>query len=207
MKVIARKCPVTGRLFDDKQKYSKHLIKIRNNRQLNRYLSQGVQQGDAAFEWAAQNVSSSAQFEEWFRENWKSLALRGVGRYRWSYKSFRSISQIVIPELKSVKLEVKFDLQANNSHSCPQGGVTNWTREAHKPKGYPAWVGRLIWICDAPELTNRGVYLDSDVFRDTIVNIGSGGGNHIRHEYSVTLWAGDWPAWDRKRTWDILASS
>lgn len=193
MKVIARKCPVTGKLFDNETGYRKHLTKIRNTQQLNRYLSHGVQQGNAAFEWAAQNVSSSAQFEEWFRENWKSLALRCVGRYRWSYKSFRNISQIVIPELKTVDLDVKFVQEASNSHSCPRGGVTNWSREAHKPKGYPAWVGRLSWICDAQVLNNRGVYLDCDMFRDTIVNIGSGGGDHIKHEYSVTLWAEDWP--------------
>lgn len=201
MKVMARKCPVTGKLFDNETGYRKHLIKIRNNRQLNRYFSQGIRQGDAALEWAAQKVTSADQFETWFRENWQNLALRCIGRYRWSHKSFRSISQIVIPELKSVDLDVRFVPQASNSHSCPQGGVTNWLREDHKPRGYPAWVGRLIWICDAPELRNRGVYLDSDMFRDTIVNIGSGGGDHIKHEYSVTLWADDWLAWT---TWAAL---
>lgn len=199
MKVTARKCPVTGRLFDNLEKYRGHLIAVRRSRNNNRQLNQATLLADQAITWATQNVASADEFENWFRDNWSVLATRGIGRSGlWSNKR-----KIVIPQLAGVRMKINFSPMASNTHSCPQGGVTNWRRHHNMPRGYPGWEGNLSWRHDS---ANQCSGLGSDIFRDTVIHTGTGGGAGDGYQYSVTLWADDWPAWNRQHTWDILAN-
>jgi hypothetical protein len=56
---------------------------------------------------------------------------------------------------------------------------------------------------------NDPYYLcDADMFRDTIIHTGSGGGGDGHPGYEVTLWADDWPAWklaeEQREMWKTL---
>jgi len=58
----------------------------------------------------------------------------------------------------------------SNTHSSPAGLPQNWRGEAHLPKGYPGWMGR-VWIRYAEPCRSFG----SSPFDSTLTHTGTGG--------------------------------
>ena len=200
MTILARQCPWTKKLFVDDEQYSKHLSQIREKHRLARYSTAMREQGDRALQWATQNVSSCDEFKQWMWENWDALVVRGTYISLWNRSRITRTDQLVIPELKSVDLELTFNPFIRNSHSCPQDGVQNFMSRPELPCGYPGWEGRLKWSYHCPVKTR--VSAGSDIFENSAVCTGTGSGGSDS-SYDVILWASDWPA---MTNWHLLKS-
>lgn len=200
MKVQVRKCPYTGQLFEDAVAYSKHLKEVRERKHFDRWIRQGKNLADQAITQAQTSVANSDDFLEWFRTNWTLLVARGYYHNvsRWG----RSARHADCPEvtLTDVRWATGSWGQHSNSHSCPQGGVTNWHGKPDLPRSYAGWHGRLEWSHSGQDHYSSA---SADMFRDTVIHTGTGGGSGRRYSYDVTLWADDWPAW---KLWKILNS-
>jgi hypothetical protein len=162
-----------------------------------------IEEFNQAIQQATQTVKSKDDFLNWFRANWQLLALRG-------YYCERRHRRIRIPntQLVTVKWDVDNMGFYRNSHSCPRGGVINFINgkgDTNKPTGYMGWRGYMSWRYTG----NDPHYLcGADMFRDTIIHTGSGGGGDGHPGYEVTLWADDWPAWklaeEQREMWKTL---
>ena len=203
MKVIARRCPWTQKLFEDDALYSKHLSKLREKHRLNRYWPSMLEQGNQAIQWATQNVTSCTQFEHWMRQNWAALVIRGTCVSDWGNR-IKRLDQLPIPELKTVKLQLEYQPCISNSHCSPLDGVQNFKQHPGLARGYPGWTGSLMWSYDHTIKTK--VETGSGLFAQSAVHTGPGGsgGNGAYWYSSIILWASDWPAWT---VWNSLVSS
>jgi len=67
-------------------------------------------------------------------------------------------------------LDLDWRGQVSNTHCCPHNGVTNFSRLAGFPTGYPGWRGR-VWI----RLAARYPSFGSDMFNNTGLHLHSGG--------------------------------
>lgn len=207
---MARQCPWTRKLFVDDVQYSQHLTKLREKHRLTRYHTSMCERGNCAIQWATQNVSSCEEFEQWMREHWEALVIRGTYNSLWNKDHLKRMDQLAVPKLKSVNLQLTFKPLVSNSHSCPRGGVRNFIRNPELPRGYPGWTGHLSWTHEKP--TKTRVDTSNDIFDHSLVYTGSGGGGggSGRHGYDITLWASDWPAWalrnEQELMWGILST-
>lgn len=77
--------------------------------------------------------------------------------------------------------------QYSNSHSAPLGKMTNYHHDSNHPSGYPGYRGHISYQM----IDDSGG--GSNIFRQTGINTGSGGGGGIKYTYEVTLFAADWP--------------
>lgn len=103
--------------------------------------------------------------------------------------------------IKSLKLNVRYNPHASNSHSAPIGKGTNWGGKSDKPTGYPALTGTIIVTYNKEP---SGFSSDSFNRHDGIsgINTGSGGYRSDKDgytcEYGVTLWLSDFPKIENK---------
>ena len=213
MKITVWKCDHTGKLFEDHDKYKRHLRKLARERQQRRKLEIVVSEADAWWAAAYEREMSISEFKNFIIENqsrfWQEAA-RAQG-YNWS-KVGKTYQGTVCPVPRLLEF-AKFDLvwsdSVSNTHSCPHNGVMNWGCKADKPVGYPGWRGRVEWIVEFPEEW-RGVYLGGDLFRGqrTRCHTGTGGGGSSGHSkqyncytqqygYEFKLYAADWPGMAR----------
>lgn len=205
---MARQCPWTRKLFVNDADYSVHLTKLREKQRITRYHTSQCEKGDRAIQWATQNVTSCEEFEQWMRENWEALVIRGTYMSPWDTKHLKRMDQLVIPKLLSVRLNLKFKPLVWNSHSCPRGGVKNFTRKPDLPCGYPGWEGFLEWRHEYPVKTR--VDTSNDMFDYSPICSAGGSGGSGYYGYNIVLWASDWPSWalrdEQERMWEILGT-
>ena len=202
MKVIARRCPWTQKLFEDDALYSKHLSLLREKHRLNRYWPSMLEQGNQAIQWATQNVTSCTQFEHWMRQNWAALVIRGTWISSTRPSSMLRLDQMPVPELKTVKLQLTYNPCIPNTHSCPLGGVQNFRQHPGLARGYPGWTGKLTWSFDPAIKTKAAT--SSDLVARSVIHTGTGWASRGDCSYEITLWASDWPVWT---VWNALVSS
>jgi hypothetical protein len=191
MKITVRKCPWTKKLFESDKKYATHLVSLREEHRVNREFTQVLNEHEQIFQWAAHNVRDVDDFEKWMQLNWPHLVMRS---WAIDFKKWKKLlpKKVLIGELSNVSMVQisRDDEQPSNSHSCPCGGVTNFCRDPNLPRSYPGWRFRLSFAFVGTKLPS----FVSDIFRDTIVKTGNGGGSDQSYTTEITLWADDWPA-------------
>jgi hypothetical protein len=210
MKIAARKCPFTGKIFETDPQYTRHLAGVRGQQRQRRAWKHIGADGDAAILWATHHVTSADEFDAWFRQSWSALVGRG---YRTNandndYDKYKSKQDIVVPKLLSSELSIGSYGFQSNSHSCPSGGVTNFRGDPSLPRGYMGWFGRVNY---------KFAYSTADshacgfgMFRDSVIHTGTGGGGCHGYAFDFSLWADEWPAWklvaEQRRVWDIIST-
>lgn len=204
MKVIARKCQWTGRLFDDNEKYLKHLSKMRALNAQNRAIRNANEQLQEICNWAMLNVRTAQDLEYWIRENWITLNWNGIVRSRFASDKNKICH---IPKLLKITVSLRPLSQVRNSHSYPINGVQNFEGLSHLPNRYPAWEGEAKW-----EMSSRCECFPSYIFKGTPVRTTSGGGGVHKdtgvHTYDsgIVLWYDDWTAMAAEETKKILCA-
>jgi uncharacterized C2H2 Zn-finger protein len=180
----AFRCPWTKKVFVNKRDYVAHLAKVRENRMRARIRH-------ARFMTLKQHLHDQQHFKDIIQ--WLQLH----PEFLWQHSPNRSVPMPQDFWLKITFLDVIWRDLASNSHSAPQGGVTNWHKYPDKPLGYPGWVGRIeVQVSHGCDISNM---LDAVGIRT-----GSGGASKNCYGYEVTFFEADWPGLEKMRAWMIL---
>jgi uncharacterized C2H2 Zn-finger protein len=191
----AFRCPWTGEVFGTKKGYVNHLRILREDR-IHRQIRDNIR--DRIFQELI-NQPSFEKIVDWI-ETHPEFLFDGViqnGRDRWGERREHLREKFWV---KITYLDVRWNDNVSNSHSCPRNGLTNWGREKDKPTGYPGWEGRIEF-----QVSHNFVLSTSDMFKQIGVNTGGGGsGDGTRYGYEVKFFASDWLGLEKKRLFEII---
>ena len=180
----AFRCPWTSKVFGTKKAYVSHLKILREDR-IHHNIRNRIKQ--KMFEELT-NQDSFDKIIEWIETHPEFFFDRMIhnGRVGWRDRREHLRDKFWI---KITLLDVYWSESVSNSHSCPRGGVSNWSRDEDKPTGYPGWSGRIEFQL------SHDLGFGSDVIRNVGIHTGSGGGTRDnRYGYDVKFFASDWPA-------------
>lgn len=199
-KVEAWLCPKTGLLFNTAD-YRRHLAhKAATNR-----FAQRRKAMIARAHYCLDDLHRQTSFVDiaaWIEQNAKLLfqvqIIHGrMGFYRKEVppKGF-AISEVTFRGMV-------WKDECRITHCAPIGKRTNWGHDKSLPTSYPGYNGHIHFVMD-----KDGAGGSSDIFRQTGINTGSGGGGGRNFSYEVTLFADDWPMlilndtelWGRRRS-------
>jgi hypothetical protein len=205
--ITAYKCDTTGKLFEDKAKYQKHIRKIAYERRVQRKIDAAHK---ADLQWWHDNfwnrVKSLAQLQAAILHHKDVFAARGVKNY------FSGIRDKLKPTpiIKFKTFQIRYRDSVSNSHNCPHDGVTNFSQSYNRqqgkniPEGYPGWQGRFDYTVQSHDKQLHSYPGRSEMWIKTRIHTGTGGGGGANPEeeklflqnfgYDVKLFASDWPA-------------
>jgi hypothetical protein len=199
--ITAYKCDSTGKLFEDKAKYQKHIRKIAYERRVQRKIDAAHK---ADIQWWHDNfynrVKSMAQLQAAILHHSDVFAARGVKNY---YSGIRDKLKPT-PIIMFRKFDIRYSELVSNTHRCPIGGVTNWGgREKGAPRGYPGWLGDFAYTVQSYKGQTRSYPGGDHMWEGTRIHTGSGGGGggtfaeeklfQQGFGYDLQLFASDWP--------------
>lgn len=188
------KCPKTGKLFEDKSKYIKHLrnlgIQNRIQRQKDVYRNKW---NDLLKELHA--CSTDYEIVNWIEDHSKELLMNAL-----KHDTFRTHVPKFINDfkIKITSFKLKYNPNIACSHSAPRGHKTNWGGNPKiGPSHFPGWEAHLEF-----GFSHEIPTFFSNVFNGTGIYTGTGSSwNKFEHDgvkykglhSHVTLWADDWP--------------
>jgi hypothetical protein len=187
-------CPWTEKLFATKKSYLTHLKTLRTNRMWAQARRRRFQQRLAEM-W---NLNSFEKIVEWAERN-SDVFWQNGKNHGWTsdVKQWDAIRDDFC--IKITYIGVNWNDCVSNTHDCPHNGVTNWSSDEDKPKGYPGWTGRIQF-----KLSHRIPGFSSNLLEGTRIHTGSGGGGGDTYSYSVAFFEEDWPGLSKARTMAIL---
>lgn len=196
MRVQALKCHFTGKLFDmsDRKKYISHLKNLRKEKQAVRH-TEALK--NKFWNWLAEEklkVTHPSMIPEWFLENQQIImdacnaGLRS-NSMTFSRDKFKENDKFVDVRFDHIS---PFKDLVSNSHSCPEGMVTNFSRKEATPTGYPGWPVRVSG-CLYRNRKDMGSYPYSDALNLVGIKTGSGGGGNEAWSHDARVFLDDWP--------------
>lgn len=196
MKIQAYKCRFSGKVFENRHDFQRHLEGIRQVQQAGRANRRVLTLFNQEIEVMRNSVYNVNDLEAAIRKNWHLFYRRA-----WLSRAFTRKHEILlekdIPALTALGIIVQYSDCVSNSHHSPHDGVQNWERTNQLPLGYPGWLGSIQL-----EFSKDGPIGGTDVFRNTPIQTGGGGARgRLGCQYELYLFASDWPAWS---TWRIL---
>jgi hypothetical protein len=224
------KCSTTGKLFEDKKKYVKHLKKIARIRIEDRKFTRVERQAELWWRNFQDQEFEVTDLPRLVIENQQYFWQDAKKSEPWSWSELGKIKKKVecpVPEiLEFTMFSVNWNDDVSNSHHCPRNGVKNFCGGTKlpdgspAPQGYPGWQGRAEWIVRWPREWD-GWYPGSDLFkgRRSGIHSGTGGGGYMKFDqrhrchvqsfgYDIKIFASDWPGMarvhERKLIWKIL---
>lgn len=197
MRVQVRKCPFTGKIFEEKdiKKYVTHLQKLRESMQSQRRYQR---LRDTFSTWLVEEKKKVTHVDmicPWFLEN-QRVIMESTNAICFGGQNKYSIRGRFVKEDRFAKLEfesIRYNPFSSNSHVCPDNGVTNWTgKEPGRPVGYVGWTGYLKGSLVRPDKNNYS-YPYSEALNLVGIKTGSGGGSNQSFGYGFTVFLDDWP--------------
>lgn len=188
-KIQAWKCQFTNQVFGDRQKFIKHLKKLRQTQTNERRIKIASREFDALTKTMRVDCQTFGDIEEFITNNWEAFAYKSLAIDSWRHKE-------TIPKLINITLSsMRMSPNVSNSHAAPFGKQTNWHRTPELPIGYLGWHGRVRIQFESGKKVSS--FSASDVFSIAGLKTGSGGGGGdgavSTLSYSVSLFADDWP--------------
>lgn len=192
--VYVWKCPKTGKLFEDKSKYIKHLrtlgIQNRIQRQKDVYRNKW---NDLLKELHA--CSTDYEIVNWIEDHSKDLLMNALNHNTIQTRVPSFINDF---KIKITGFKLKYNSAISCSRSAPRGQKTNWDKNPDNgPINFPGWTAHLEF-----GFSHRIPTFFSDIFQGTGIHTGTGSTWHDfeydgvkykgLHSY-VTLWDDDWP--------------
>jgi len=202
----AYQCPWTNEIFGTKRQYVEHLKELRETRMRRRARI-------AKFEKVRAEFNSQKTFGDiiqWIENHPEFFFDTAVTRPLFPRPCKPTDRENFY--IKILDLTVRWDESVSNTHNCPRGGKTNWGgRKPNVPHGYPGWRGRITFSVRQynPDgtINKRPPAHGSEVFNNTGICTGSGGGGSNSSSYDVIFFDADWPGLDRAREQrDVLAA-
>lgn len=205
MKIQVHKCRFTGKLFENRKDFIKHLKVLRKEFRSEREFNRVKRSRDDFFRNMRETVSSAAELEQFIRDNWKMFCWNSVVVEREMWRRKVKVNEDLYPLLEDVSITLKYSHSISNTHNCPiNGGVTNWSGDNDKPRSYPGWSGDIHYTISYPGKVPEGMGFPSDIFKKTGIEIGGGGGSLNSFSFSLTLFFADWPQLAKRVTYDLL---
>ena len=196
-KVIVRKCPITKTVFFGDDEYAKHIVALRNRKNLERvekrYRSEAQYR---IWNTIVNDVDTVPKLVQFVKDNLHDILIAYNGGRPEVNAAIRKA------ELKSFTLDISYRELISNSHDSPRDGVTNWSgRDSDKPCHYPGFVGNLEYELvndpDKDSAMNNGKLRTCMSFSDALgyigIHTGNGGGS-AKKKYGVRLFQDDFPA-------------
>ncbi len=188
MKITAYKCKYTGKVFEDRSKYIKHLHRLRCNLRAAR---EEARVNAAWEEWIKAEraaIQYARDIPEWFLKNQKVIMAATNTQFSRDNRN-RFVSDDVFTALS---MDVDFFPLVSNSHACPANGKTNFMRLPELPTGYPGWTGRLTGSLKRPDTCDYWYPYGAALNKVGIHTHGGGGGNKF-FGYNISIFLADWP--------------
>lgn len=194
MRVQVRKCPFTGKIFEEDKVggYIAHLYDLRNKMKNERHL-QNVKSNFAV--WLAKERESITQIDmivPWFLKNQRHI-MDAHNAGCTSQYSFRS-NEKFFPGDKFTEMvfeRITFHRTLSNTHICPDSGVTNFSWDSAKPRGYIGWRIQVSGKCPRKGQLNH-VYPYSSALNLVGIKTGTGGGGNDNWSYDASIFVDDW---------------
>lgn len=213
--ITAYKCDHTGKLFEDKAKYQKHIRKVAAQRRRIKQIEKNIQ---LEAEWWADNfwnkVRSLEQLQAAILHHRDVFAANGLAECWPRYKRLKAT-----PIIEFTQFSLRWSDRVSNSHSCPHNGVTNWGgRDKTAPLNYPGWSGRFDYVVQSYK-SQEGFYPgSSDMWKKSRIHTGTGGGGGFNQKtfrqsfgFGIELFAADWPAmaeaYEKAKAWCVMTNS
>lgn len=194
--VKAYLCPFTNSVYSEKKKYIKHLQDYRENVIRTNILWNNMNNKLEDL----YNQSSWESVISWIENNSRFFLERVILSKQLNPKKIKNRAKF---KIKITYLNIRYSSKISNTHSSPRGMPTNWRQTDDLPKGYPGWSGQIEFTTSSDV---SSIFM-SDLFDDTGINTGSGGGTgNNRYGYSIKFFEADWPGIEKKRLLDILAN-
>ena len=205
--ITAYKCDETGKLFEDRTKYVRHLKKIAKKRLIVKKTERNHRSDQ---QWWHDNfwnrVRSLAQLQAAILHHREVFASNGV-KNSWNSKTLRPT-----PITNFRIFSLKWASQISNSHHCPHDGVENFSRDKSSPLIYSGWQGHIDYTVQSYSDQLYCYPGSSNMWENTRIHTGTGGGGGHKDQktnncqsfgYHVRLFASDWPkmaeAYDKVR--------
>jgi hypothetical protein len=210
--VLVWKSDEDGKLFEIKSKYTAHLRKLAEARMGKKKVAAAKAAREQFLIDMGNTVTSVASLEQFIQDNWSWFAANGASNNTW-----RGIPTSTRHKLVSISITAKWSNHVSNSHSCPRGGVTNWSSfnaAPGTPTGYPGWIGSIAFTIDAGvsghKVPRKYDGFGPDYFENTALHTGSGGGgDNNQYGYELKLFAADFPRMtaerEKEQVWEIIS--
>ena len=191
MRVVVRKCPFTGKIFEESkiEKYKAHLIEVRNAKRTTR-LHNNIREGFNI--WLANEKSNIFYPEDifpWLLKNQEYLMEASNAMIDVNSRDRYAPDDRYI----ALSADVEYKETLSNTHSCPSNGVLNWRRHEDKPLGYPGWYGHIKGKLLRSKKNNYS-YPYTNILKLVRVHTGSGGGGNESWNFDISIFLADWPA-------------
>ena len=187
MKATVDKCPWTGKLFEDRIKYAKHLKSVRNELKLNREKAR-IQANLDNMVAELYGLGTTDEIAAWLTANYMKIAkIKGP---RWA-----SRKPYILTDDDYVEFEIPpmtFSERCSTTHCAPLGQKhTGWHRETNPHVPEAGWRGRII-LRPKGNAYHRE-YVETNWLKELGVNSGGGGGGPDKLSYELTLFTKDFP--------------
>jgi len=190
MRVQARQCPFTGKLFKEENidKYLLHLEKVRKlNREKNLY----IYHRNTFKDWLAEEkklITNVDMIVPWFLKNQRRIMDTVNSRNGGDRDKFYDTDTFAELEFKNAY----YIAYLSNTHSCPDTGVTNWSKLNGLPTGYRGWAAIIAGSLDRAS-NHMGEYPVSEALKLIGIKTGTGGGGNKNFSWSCSIFLDDWP--------------
>lgn len=180
MKIVAYKCPDTGKIFELKSEYDTYRHGVISYREKQARIKAIKDKFERKITKLRMSAKTTDEIEEWLLNHNKELAV------------FNDCEPTDKFEITSVGIKTKWKMDCSNSHSAPFNGETNWGgRKTGVVRSYPGFSGNI-------EFKYKGdLHRFFELLKKTGINTGTGGGTSggggSGFYAELTLFAADWP--------------
>lgn len=194
-KIEAYRCPFTEKLFADKNEYVHHLrmLRLSSNREIRRMRLFNE------FVEIRNSITSLDQLPGVIEQNSDKFFENAL------VNSIIGEEYIKFPhQINILRISLSREDNVSNTHDCPIGGVTNWSRKPDLPRGYPGWQGSITFtVTFKGDRKGKHNYNDcSDILEGTRhsstggvtgLHLGSGGSGGETSRYDLKIFDADFP--------------
>lgn len=188
------KCPKTGKLFENKSKYIKHLRNLGIERRIKRQKDVYRNEWDNKVR-ELNMLPEQTEICNWLEDHSKLLLMNAL-----NYATFRTHVPKTLEtfDLKIVSLRLRYRDQIACTHSAPRGRKTSWRiGNSNGITHFPGWKGNIEFGVSEDQYC-----MGSDYFKNTGIHTGTGSSwqsfmhndkKYKGYHYDVILWENDWP--------------
>lgn len=191
--VIVWKSP-DGKLFEDETKYKKYMTAYDKEQAWENTRSK-IHELKKVFNEELRECKTFDEISEVIMKRWNDLLFTFPYQKssKWHYSSSDSCS-----------INYSFwhneTFRLKNTHKCPEGGVRNWGQSPDTPTSYTGILARMRL-----DLKSNSAF-SSEMFDNTLIKTGTGGGGGTTYAYDVYIFQDDFPnleIWDRLPSDDV----